>query len=411
MGKAHVYRRKNPIKERAVTRSEIRRGNNPVSFYKEPTQGAPASSSQYHLKTDGGLMSGPIGFMADLITIASDDVKLYENVAGDRIKIRGDYYLAPETGSTDILNRIDSLGSEFPGQRLLLQGVSGNTITITHGIANSGDLKGINCPGDSDIELSGDDFIILRWDVVAGKWAVLSGGGGGISDPLILGSLDLGNLGSAKTVDWSLNNHQYGLLDSTNCTITMSNLSALDEYEPVILQFKQDATGGRGVTFADSFVNGGVPFIDPQPNAYTTVVFYTDGNQDIHAFSTTVQDSLAMDMSDENSSLNVASESIPFRTFWTDFAFHITNVIITCTTAPTGGGSPLTVDVRKNGTTIFTTRVSIDDDENTSETAVTPMVLDTPDLGFNDKITIFLTIRDAGNVATGLKCKLIGVKN
>ncbi len=251
-----------------------------------------------------------------------------------------------------------------------------------------------------------DELSVRRSD---GTVISLEEAGSGLQDPLILGSLDLGNLGSAQNIDWSLKNHQHGILDQ-NCVITMINLSAINKYEPVILQFKQDGTGGRSVTFADSFVNGGVPQIDPTANAYTTVVFYTDGNQDIHAFSTTNTTSLPHNMSDENTALPSASTTVPLATFWTDFAFLITKVVLTVTTQPAGGGASLEVDVHLNGTTIFSGKPTIDDGEHTSETGGGYTVI-TPQLGFNDKIELFLDVRDAGNVATGLKCKLIGIQN
>lgn len=89
------------------------------------------------------------------------------------------------------------------------------------------------------------------------------------------------------------------------------------------------------------------------------------------------------------------------RTFRARGAFTLTAVRASLTTEQTSG-SIITVDVKKNGTTIFTTKVTIDNGEKTSVTAATPSVLSVTSFADDDEITIIVdTIGDS--TATGLK--------
>ena len=136
MGKASRYMGINENKRNSEIRSNIRTANTPTSYLKQSISGALTQTSQTHLKTDGGIMQGPQGFMADVIKInASGVLDLSLNDAGKTVKIRGDIYILPNTGNTDTLNRIEANGTEFIGQRLLLRGDTGKTITITHGLS------------------------------------------------------------------------------------------------------------------------------------------------------------------------------------------------------------------------------------------------------------------------------------
>lgn len=89
------------------------------------------------------------------------------------------------------------------------------------------------------------------------------------------------------------------------------------------------------------------------------------------------------------------------RTFRARGAFTLTAVRASLTTAQTSG-SIITIDVKKNGTTIFTTKVTIDNGEKTSVTAATPSVLSVTSFADDDEITVIVdTIGDS--TATGLK--------
>lgn len=103
--------------------------------------------------------------------------------------------------------------------------------------------------------------------------------------------------------------------------------------------------------------------------------------------------------SDETSNLSTGTSKFTIPYF--PFAAKILAIIIEVNTAPTG--STLIVDINKNTVSIFSTRISIDAGEISSETAATPYVLATvpTDIAKGDSISvdidaIGLTIAGAG---------------
>jgi hypothetical protein len=76
---------------------------------------------------------------------------------------------------------------------------------------------------------------------------------------------------------------------------------------------------------------------------------------------------------------------------------------IDCVTAPTGSAAQF--DVKKNGTTIYSTKPTIDAGETSTGTAATPAVLSTTSLANGDIVTIHIdqvgsTIKGQGGVIT-----------
>jgi hypothetical protein len=80
-------------------------------------------------------------------------------------------------------------------------------------------------------------------------------------------------------------------------------------------------------------------------------------------------------------------------------------VRINCNTAPTG--ATIIVDVKKNGTTIFSTKVSIDATEKTSVTAASAAVLSTTAFADDDEVTWHIDQIGSTVAGKGLKGALI----
>jgi hypothetical protein len=76
-------------------------------------------------------------------------------------------------------------------------------------------------------------------------------------------------------------------------------------------------------------------------------------------------------------------------------------------TAQSTSGTP-TFDVKVNGTSVFTTKVSIDINEDTSHTATSGMSILHPNIAKYDKIEIYIDV--AGTGAKGAKIALIGTR-
>lgn len=88
------------------------------------------------------------------------------------------------------------------------------------------------------------------------------------------------------------------------------------------------------------------------------------------------------------------------------FEFNLSSVRASLTTAQISG-SLLTVDIKKNGTSVLSTLITIDNGEKSSFTALTQPVITTGVMGIDDEIQVEITQVGDGT-ATGLKVHLIG---
>jgi len=104
--------------------------------------------------------------------------------------------------------------------------------------------------------------------------------------------------------------------------------------------------------------------------------------------------------SDETTDLTTGTAKVTFRM---PTAGTLTAVKATLTTAPVG--SDLIVDINEAGTSVLSTKLSIDDGEKTSETAATPPVISDSALADDAEITI-----DIDQVGTGIGTAGAGLK-
>lgn len=116
------------------------------------------------------------------------------------------------------------------------------------------------------------------------------------------------------------------------------------------------------------------------------------------------QEALCVACSDEGSILTTGTKV----TFRMPYDFTLTKVKGSLTTAQTSG-SLVTVNITKNGTTIFSTSLTFDNGEKTTETATTPAVLSTTSIEEDDEIAISLSQIGDGT-ATGLKVYFVGLQ-
>jgi hypothetical protein len=112
---------------------------------------------------------------------------------------------------------------------------------------------------------------------------------------------------------------------------------------------------------------------------------------------------LVVAASDETTALTIGTNKITFRM---PRAITLTAVRASLTTAQ-ASGNIFTVDINEGGSSILSTKLTIDNTENTSATAATPPVISDASLADDAEITI--DIDQVGNgTATGLKVMLIG---
>jgi hypothetical protein len=108
--------------------------------------------------------------------------------------------------------------------------------------------------------------------------------------------------------------------------------------------------------------------------------------------------------SDETTALTTGTGKLTFRT---PYAFTLTGVRASVTTAPTGA-TLLTVDVNKNGTTVLSTKLTFDASEKTTTTAATPAVISVPSFADDDEISIDIDAIGSTIAGAGLKIALLG---
>jgi hypothetical protein len=109
--------------------------------------------------------------------------------------------------------------------------------------------------------------------------------------------------------------------------------------------------------------------------------------------------------SDETTALTTGTAKVTFRM---PYAMTVTAVRASLSTAQ-ASGSIFTVDINEGGTTILSTKLTIDNTEKTSTTAATAPVISDSALADDAEITI--DIDQIGNgTAKGLKVTIIGTR-
>jgi len=116
------------------------------------------------------------------------------------------------------------------------------------------------------------------------------------------------------------------------------------------------------------------------------------------------KEAMMIAVSGDTEVLSVGTGKITFRM---PYAFTLTGVRASLTTAGTGAAL-VTVDINQGGTTILSTKITIDATEKTSTTAATPPVISDTTLNDDVEITVDIDVVDTDNVAAGLKIYLIG---
>lgn len=117
----------------------------------------------------------------------------------------------------------------------------------------------------------------------------------------------------------------------------------------------------------------------------------------------TAGESFVIACSDETTALTAGTGKVSFRM---PYAFTVSSVRASLTTAQSSGNI-FTVDINEAGTTIISTKITIDNGETTSTTAVTPPVVS--DTSLADDALMTIDIDQIGDgTAKGLKVTIIG---
>lgn len=117
---------------------------------------------------------------------------------------------------------------------------------------------------------------------------------------------------------------------------------------------------------------------------------------------TDITESIIVVCSDETTAIAAGTNKIRFRM---PYAFTVSGVRASLNSACTTG--TFTVDINEAGTSILSTKLTVDAGEATSTTAATPAVIS--DTALADDALISIDVDNAGDgTATGLKISIIG---
>lgn len=120
-----------------------------------------------------------------------------------------------------------------------------------------------------------------------------------------------------------------------------------------------------------------------------------------------LHDTIIAAASDEYSDLEV-DLSIAATHFRAPFPLEIEYIRISLSGAPTG--ADVIVDVKMNGTSLFSTYLHIDPSDTTSVGSATPAVLSTTTVPDDAEFTVFIRQIGSGDAGTGLKVAITGTK-
>lgn len=113
-----------------------------------------------------------------------------------------------------------------------------------------------------------------------------------------------------------------------------------------------------------------------------------------------IEESLTLALSDETTVITSGTAKVTFRA---PFAWTLTKIPRASLATASSSGTP-TVDINVNGSTILSTKLTIDANEKTSTTAATPAVLSSSSIADDAEITMDIDV--AGTGAKGLKVTL-----
>ena len=111
---------------------------------------------------------------------------------------------------------------------------------------------------------------------------------------------------------------------------------------------------------------------------------------------------IAIAFGDETTAITTGTAKATFH--MPDFATTLTDVAVGLTTA--GTGSVITVDLNEAGTSVLSTKITLDATEKHSSTAATPPVISDSALAANALMSVDLDAVDSGGVGAGPKIYL-----
>lgn len=165
----------------------------------------------------------------------------------------------------------------------------------------------------------------------------------------------------------------------------------------------EEISVGTGLTLSGGTLAAAISASAAQPLGATASAGSTGTAADAGHVHQRQLESIIVAAGDETTAITTGAAKVTFRM---PYAFTLTAVRASLTTAQ-ASGSIFTVDINENGTSVLSTKLTIDNGETTSVTAATPPVIS--DTALADDSVITVDVDQIGNgTAAGLKVTLIG---
>lgn len=328
------------------------------------------------------------------------DSLLASAVASNIYGINADRTTASETFASTDLRSVVSLNSaspqtltinvinagvfDFPvgGSALIYQKGAGATTVAAGSSVTIRSATGLASGAQYSVGL----LVFLGSNTWSFNWLGGAGGGGGA----LLAANNLSDLANAATARTNL-----GLAIGTN----------VQAFDQTLAGFAAWANAANKIPMATAVdVIGSVDFVD-EDNFASNSATAVPSQQSTKAYVDNLKltESMIIPCSDETTPLTAGTGKVTFRM---PYAFTLTAVRASVTTAPTG--SVLTVDINEAGASILSTKLTIDPSEKTSTTAATPAVISDTALADDAEMTIDIDGVGSSVAGAGLKVTLIG---
>lgn len=234
--------------------------------------------------------------------------------------------------------------------------------------------------GQSLVKASDQDY--------ATAWATVSGGGGG--------SVAWGDV-TGKPATFPPSAHTHTASEITDFAASVASLAPGTNLTYTAATRILASDTGTDATLP--LVTSGNAGLAPASGGGTANFLRADGTW--AAPSAAVTESIIIAVGDETTAITTGTAKVTFRM---PYPFNLSAVRASLTAASSSGNP--TVDINEAGTSILSTKLSIDSGEKTSTTATTAAVISDSSLADDAEITI--DIDTAGTGAAGLKVYLIG---
>lgn len=368
-------------------------GTHSVAFGKDNTVSGIGSTAT----GEDNLISGGFAFVAGQGNVVTGD---YSAVFGTTSKAAAtNTYVFGDsiTGATANTTYVDKLNIKTigAGTPIINIGVdsSGNVVTGTTGSGEQPFVSGSS--GSYSIESNNP------LATATANYAFAQGTSSGTSEFCVaFGRLNLAS-GSTTFIhgDENKSGAQYGTVFG-GANNTLGNYTFAQGFNHDILgSTNQSAILGGSTNKINASVDRSVILGGQNITATTSDTVYVP-NLHITGTTTGVPCDLSFCISDETSAITTGTSKI---TLYAPYAFTITDVKASLSTS---GSTVSTFDVNVNGTSIFSTRPTIDANEFTTATAAAPSVITASTVSSDVKITV--DIDGAGTGAKGAKIYILG---